>query len=244
MKKVFVMLSMVLGSIAVVFGQKPAVVADNDPGWKRIGQVTASFKTTSESIVVLGADEFQAIKLKVKDAPVHIDRVQVFYESGDMEEVNVGSQLNAGAETRTINLKNPTRDIQKVAFTYKTVANSDGTKADVELYGLKTATQGDAYRHDKEKLENKADRKVDEVNRDAKESEHEVENAADRAGDKISEGAAKAAAEISDKRLDDKVGPDGQTIYMDTETKYYYINDEGKKVFVTKMQLKDKPDND
>src|SRR4051812_35574816 len=86
------------------FAQKPAVVADNDPGWKRIGQVTASFKTTNESNVVMGTDEFQAIKLKGSDAPIQIDRLQVFYESGDMEEINVKRELKEGAETRVVNL--------------------------------------------------------------------------------------------------------------------------------------------
>src|SRR5687768_14268261 len=119
MKKIIMLLLVATGFAAQA--QKPAVVADNEPGWKHIGQVTASFKTTSESIVVLGADEFQAIKLKVSEAPIQIDRVQVFYESGQMEELDVKSELKEGGETRVINLSNPQRDINKVAFTYRTL---------------------------------------------------------------------------------------------------------------------------
>jgi hypothetical protein len=277
MKKIAMFLMVAMGFSA--YAQKPAVVTDNDPGWKHIGQVTASFKTTSESIVVLGADEFQAIKLKVKDAPMQIDRVQVFYESGQMEELDVKSELKEGAETRVINLSNPKRDIEKVAFTYKTLPNSAGKKADVELYGLKTSAQGDdayikddvnnAKREAKEdarevkrearedareikreakeetnEAETKADKTVNEVENDARESAEEVDNAAERAGDAVSEAAAKAAAAITDQKLDSKVGPNGQTVYVDEDAKYYYINNEGKKVFVTKLQLKDKPNND
>jgi hypothetical protein len=100
------------------FGQKPSVVTDNEPGWRKIGETTASFKSQNESIHVIGADEFAAIKLKVTDAPLEITRLQVFYESGDMEEIDVRNKLQAGSETRTFNLKHADRDISKVAFTY------------------------------------------------------------------------------------------------------------------------------
>lgn len=264
--------------------QKPAVVADNEPGWKHIGEVTASFKTTNESIVVLGADEFQAIKLRVTDAPIQIDRVQVFYESGQMEELDVKSELKEGSETRVINLSNPKRDIAKVAFTYKTLPNSTGEKADVELWGLKTSAQGDdAYiKDDVNNAKREAREESRELKRDAREAKEEVkeetreareeareegrelkreanetandvdrevsdvnvEKEAEEAGDAVSEAAAKAAAAITDQKLDNKVGPNGQTVYVDEHDKYYYINNEGKKVFVTRAQLKDKPNND
>lgn len=264
--------------------QKPAVVSDNEPGWKHIGEVTASFKTTNESIVVLGADEFQAIKLKVTEAPIQIDRIQVFYESGQMEELDVKSQLKEGAETRVINLSNPKRDIEKVAFTYRTLPNSTGEKADVELWGLKTSAQGDdAYikddvndakrearqesrelKEDAREVKQEAREESREIRRDANEEANEVERDVERganevereandvnvekeaeeAGDAISEAAAKAAAAITDQKLDNKVGPNGQTVYVDEKAKYYYINKEGKKVFITKLQLKDKPNND
>jgi F0F1-type ATP synthase membrane subunit b/b' len=294
MKKILMLLLVVMGFGA--YAQKPAVVADNEAGWTHIGQVTASFKTTSESIIVLGADEFQAIKLKVNEAPIHIERVQVFYESGQMEELDVQSELRENAETRVINLSNPTRDIKKVQFTYRTLPNATSDKADVALYGLKTSAQGDAYIKDDvneakreareesrelredarevkreaneearemkreaneeaneaereadrvgNEVERDAERTGDEIESEAREGESEVKGAARKTGDAVSEAAAKAAAAITDKKHDSKVGPDGQTVYIDDDTKYYYINEEGKKVYVTKMQLKDKPDND
>jgi hypothetical protein len=263
MKKLMMVLLVAIGFTAQA--QKPAVVADNEPGWKHIGQVTASFKTTSESIVVLGADEFQAIKLKVSDAPIQIDRIQVFYESGQMEELDVKAELKEGAETRVINLSNPKRDIEKVAFTYKTLPNSTGQKADVELYGLKTGAEGDAYikddvneakrdakeesrevREEAREANREVKEEARELNREANEEVDEVniEKEAEEAGDAISEAAAKAAAAITDQKLDNKVGPGGRTVYVDEHAKYYYINNEGKKVFITKLQLKDKPDND
>jgi hypothetical protein len=260
---IFTMMTLLVSG---VFAQKPAVVMSDKQGWQRIGQVTANFKTTSESIVVMGADNFQAIKLKVKDAPINIERLQVFYESGDMEEIEVSSELKEGAETTVMNLKNPTQDIQKVAFTYRTLPNQKGDKADVELYGLKKSSDSNnAYRSDRmgqeadsvdaevdstgNYLRRETDSLRDDVNearegirKDANEVRENIDTAANKASDKITETAAKGAAEITDQRYDAKVGPNGETIYIDRDTKYYYVDKSGKKVYVTKMQLKDKID--
>ena len=250
-----------------VLGQKPAIITDNEPGWKHIGQTKASFQTESESIEVLGADEFTAIKLKVTGAPVHIERLQVFYESGDMEEIDVRSDIKSDEETKSFRLEHPDRDINKVAFTYKTVANADGEKADVNLYGLKTdQPKGkDTYRDDAEEVENDVeraaedaeedveeaandiDREADEAEREieaeTEETESDLERAAEDVGDGISEGVNDAASAIKDKKVKDKVGPGGETAYVDDHGKYYYINNEGTKVYITKLQLKDKDDN-
>src|SRR5689334_12147785 len=107
MKRVFVTFLMVMAAACYtsLLAQKPAVVADNEPGWKHIGHTTASFKSQDESITVLGADEFTALRLKVSDAGLHINRMQVFYESGDMEEIEVSQHLGAGDESKVIDLK-------------------------------------------------------------------------------------------------------------------------------------------
>jgi len=269
MKRGFVGLLMMLGSLIAFssYGQKPAVVTSNDPGWKKIGETSASFKKQNESIAVLGADEFTALKLRVKDAPLNIERLQVFYESGDMEEIDVKDKLEANGESDVITLKHPDRDIQKVAFTYNTEANADGEKAEVELYGLKTNQPmgSDAYRDDAKKVErdmenaaDEAEREADETaddiereteraandaEREAEQTESNVERAADDVGDNISEGVNDAASAIKDEKLQDKVGPGGETVYKDDQGKFYYINNEGDKVYITALQLQDKPDN-
>ena len=56
-----------------------------------------------------------------------------------------------------------------------------------------------------------------------------------------SETAAKAAAEIDDPRHDTKVGPDGQVIFIADDSRFYYVNDKGKRVYVSEARLKDKP---
>jgi hypothetical protein len=188
MKKLMVVIVLALfaWNIDSAHAQKPAIVLSDEPGWQKIGETVASFRSEDESIVVLGADEFSAIKLRVEDAPLHIDRLQVFYESGEMEEIDVKKRIGAGEESGVFQLKNQNRDIQKVAFTYHTVANTEGEKAGVELYGLKPADDkrsSEAYRSD-------AERAAD----DAERTESDVERAAEKTGDAIGETAAKGAA--------------------------------------------------
>jgi len=102
------------------FAQKPAVVISDEPGWHKIGEINASLEMETESIVVLGSDEFSSIKLKVTDAPLNVERVQVHYESGEIEDIDVQSSLQAGSETDMLKLKNADKEIEKVSFTYQT----------------------------------------------------------------------------------------------------------------------------
>lgn len=244
MKKIAGMLLMTLGGLvcAETYAQKPAVVASNEPGWHHIGHTTASFKMQNESIAVLGADEFTALKLKVTDAKLHIERLQVFYESGDMEEIDIRKHMGPGTESRDIQLKHPDKDIKKVAFTYKTDANAGGTKADIDLYGLKTnqPAGADSYRDEKKEIKEDAREARDEMREEANEAKEDARENSQSLGNKIEEGAKDAAAAITDQKLDSKVGPGGETVYVDENAKYYYINNEGEKVFITKLQLRNK----
>ena len=239
-----------------VFAQKPVVVADSEPGWHRIAGLQANFKKQNESVHIMGNDEFKAIKFRVEDAVIHIERMQIFYESGDMEDVDVKSEMKAGETSKAFQLKHAGRDITKIAFTYHTVGNAKSEKAELEIYGLKTGSDSYDKKVDKaegdvkeareeareEAKEAKRDAKdaADDVEDEAEEAESDVERAAEKTGDAVSEAAAKTAADIDDKKHDTKVGPDGQSIFISDDDRYYYIDNEGKKVYVTELQLKDK----
>lgn len=250
------------------YGQKPAVVTSSKPGWHKIGETVASFRGQNESIAVLGSDQFSAIKIKVTEAPVAIERLQVFYEEGGMEEITVDNELKAGGETKVINLKNAGKDIQKVAFTYKTLSNTNAKKAHVELYGLKSSTDNEAaYRKEKKindakedvadeagERADRAEAETEELGNEIKEESSEtgketetkaekvgkdIKRTAKKVGDGVAEGAGDVAANIKDKRVKGKVSPDGEAVYMDSNSQYYYINDQGAKVFISETQLRD-----
>ena len=68
----------------------------------------------------------------------------------------------------------------------------------------------------------------------------DVKNVAEPVGNKTAEIASKGAARVTDKVYENKVGPGGQTIYIDKHSKYFYINSKGHRVFVKESALKDK----
>lgn len=56
-------------------------------------------------------------------------------------------------------------------------------------------------------------------------------------GNKTAEIASKTKSGVLDKVYKDKKGPDGQTIYINKHSKYYYIDKKGHNVFVAKNKL-------
>ena len=77
-----------------------------------------------------------------------------------------------------------------------------------------------------------------------KKATKKVEKAAEDVGDKTAETASKAKSTVTDQKYKDKVGPDGQTIYIDKHSKYYWVDDKGHKQYVDAAMLKDKPKKD
>src|SRR5215831_18141529 len=74
-----------------------------------------------------------------------------------------------------------------------------------------------------------------------KKTEESVEKAAQKTGNKTAEIASKGKSTVVDKVYKDKVGPDGQKIYIDSHSKYYWVDKKGHKNYVTESELKDKP---
>jgi hypothetical protein len=70
---------------------------------------------------------------------------------------------------------------------------------------------------------------------------HKISKTAKKVGHKTSEIAAKGAAGVVDKKYEGKVAPGGQTVYIDENSHYYYVNKKGHRVFVKKSALIDKP---
>ncbi len=58
-------------------------------------------------------------------------------------------------------------------------------------------------------------------------------------GNKTAELASKGKAGVVDKVYDGKKGPDGQKIYINDESKYYWIDKKGHRHFVAESALKD-----
>ena len=137
MKNILSIVLLVLFTSGAALAQKPEVITSNKPGWHKIGETTVSLKTDKDEISVMGNDKFRSLKFRVTDQPIQLVSMTVTNESGGVQEVNVGSEMKAGHESKVIELKGGAQAIKRVAFVYHTVANSKHEQAHVELYGLK-----------------------------------------------------------------------------------------------------------
>jgi hypothetical protein len=74
-----------------------------------------------------------------------------------------------------------------------------------------------------------------------KKTEQAVKKGAKKTANKTSEIAAKSKAAITDEKHKDKIGPNGETVYIDNHAKFYFVDKKGKRHYVTEAELKDKP---
>jgi hypothetical protein len=58
------------------------------------------------------------------------------------------------------------------------------------------------------------------------------------AGNKTAEVTSKGAARVHDRKSEEWIGPQGQTIYVDDGSKYYWINGSGKRIYVSESALR------
>ncbi len=138
MKRKFVMLLIAFaGSLGIVKAQQTAVMVSGAPGWHKIGETTVDFQKDRDEVKVLGADRFSALKFKVTDAPIDLQDLEVWFENGTKQDVQVRTPLEVGKESRVIDLPGAQREINKIVFVYKTMANRKDERAHVEIYGLK-----------------------------------------------------------------------------------------------------------
>lgn len=135
MKKIAVLM---LLAMAVAYASAQSVVVSDKAGWHKIGSRTIDFKNDNDEISVMGADKFSSIKFKINDAPVTLQNVEVFYETGDKQQIAVNSPIGPSMESKEYNLTGGERSLKKIAFDYQTLPNIKEEKAEIEVWGLKT----------------------------------------------------------------------------------------------------------
>jgi hypothetical protein len=84
------------------------------------------------------------------------------------------------------------------------------------------------------------DKAAHDVKKGATKAWHGTKKGAKTVGNKTAEVTEKGVAKVTDKKSDEFVGPDGQSIYIDDLGKYYWVNGKGKKIYVSESSLKAK----
>lgn len=70
------------------------------------------------------------------------------------------------------------------------------------------------------------------------ETKQDVKKVAKKAGHKTASVASKGKAKITDQRHKDKMGPNGEAVYIDNRSRYYWVDKKGKRHYITSEQLK------
>jgi hypothetical protein len=141
MKKVLMIVFLATAGIYnTITAQQPAVVVSDKTGWHKIAETTVSFKKETDEVMIIGADKFASIKIKIKDAPIDLVDLDIYFKDGKKQHVNIAMPIKVEGESRVIDIDGGERDLKKIDFVYKTLPNRNDEKARVEIWGLKTNT--------------------------------------------------------------------------------------------------------
>ena len=69
-------------------------------------------------------------------------------------------------------------------------------------------------------------------------TEHAVKKSAKAVGNKTAEVASKGKSRVTDKVYKDKIGPNGETIYIDDHSRYYWVDKKGHRHYTSEAALK------
>jgi hypothetical protein len=113
-----------------------AAFAQGARRWVLLGETTVDGQRDRDTISI-GRSEgtFRSIQLRVYGAPVEFQRVVVRYGNGTSEEVEVRDYIQAGGQTRAIDLRGDERVISSVEFLYSRARWRHGARPRVSLYG-------------------------------------------------------------------------------------------------------------
>ena len=138
MKK-FVFLLLLVASNSALLAQTPTpkVVLSDKDGWHKIGETRVDFKNETDKILVLGANRFALLKIKVTEAPISLESFVIYFDNDEKQNVTVAQEFSVAGETKEISLGGE-KNVKRVDFTYKTLGNHGDKKAHVELWGFKT----------------------------------------------------------------------------------------------------------
>ena len=70
-----------------------------------------------------------------------------------------------------------------------------------------------------------------------KEAGHGIKKGAKKAGNKTAQVASKGKSKIVDQPYKGKQGPNGETIYIDNKSRYYWVDKKGHKQYLSEAEL-------
>lgn len=121
---------------ALLFFALASQFAQAQGPWVYLGEANVDGQVDHDNIKVGSSQgSFRAIRMRVDIAPIRFDRVIVHYGNGNSVPISIRSKINAGGQTRVIDLPGDQRIIESVEFFYERASGSP-SKPKVRLFGL------------------------------------------------------------------------------------------------------------
>src|SRR5438105_4614828 len=101
---IFLLLFYIILHSTFIFGQKPAIITSNKPGWHKLTETIVDLKIERKEVEVLGADRFSSLKFRVTEAPLRLDSIYVYFEDDSVQNIAVHTLIKAGGQSGVIHL--------------------------------------------------------------------------------------------------------------------------------------------
>jgi Protein of unknown function (DUF2541) len=126
----------VAASLLFLFGSSGTAPAQPADARVYLGEANVDGSVDHDNIVVTPArGRFRAIQLRVEKNAIEFNRVIIHFGNGEASPIQIRNRIEAGSETRVIQIPGPARYIQSVEFYYAR-GNWSGPKPKVRLFGL------------------------------------------------------------------------------------------------------------
>jgi hypothetical protein len=126
------MRSLIVPLIALALGAS----AQRHPDWTILGEILATPATDHDQIVVTAPPrEYKAIRVRVEDAPLHLDHLVLHFDDGPDERVEVRRTMDPNTDTPTIYLPGRGRVVRRIELWYRDSAPKDAHHARVIVFG-------------------------------------------------------------------------------------------------------------
>jgi hypothetical protein len=134
--KTILLIAVMLAPLSIVNTVQAQQTKQMSNGWTKIGEVSASYKLENESILATGTERYRSIKLIAADKDLNLQNIEIYYQSGEMEEISIRKLIPAQTGTADLVLR-PNKLLKKVVFSYKSPEGSKDEQVLVELLGQK-----------------------------------------------------------------------------------------------------------
>lgn len=100
--------------------------------WEKIGTQTVQKTGEKDDFRPSNRKSYSALKVMVRKNTVNFNKMTIFFENGQKQDVELRNIIKDGGESRVINLSFKRR-IDKIRFEYKT-RNLIGSRAEVDVW--------------------------------------------------------------------------------------------------------------